>query len=95
MNLIFVTGNENKLREAKQILNDFEIENHKVDLPELQGERDVVIKEKAKIAAEKLGKPCFVDDTSLCFTALEDLPGVLLLYRFRCIPSVGRTPAHW
>ena len=24
-------------------------------------------KNKARIAAEKIGKPCFVDDTALCF----------------------------
>lgn len=74
--LIFVTGNKDKLEEAEKILDNFEVENVKLDLPELQGHRDVVIKEKVKLACEKLGKACFVDDTSLCFNALNDLPGV-------------------
>jgi inosine triphosphate pyrophosphatase len=76
--IIFVTGNQGKLKEARQILSDFEVENIKLDLPEFQGDRDKVIKEKAKMASQKLGKSCFVDDTSLCFTALNDLPGVYI-----------------
>jgi inosine triphosphate pyrophosphatase len=76
--IYFVTGNENKLMEARQILTDFEIENVELDLPELQGEREEVILEKAKLAAKQLGKPCFVDDTSLCFNALNGLPGVYI-----------------
>jgi inosine triphosphate pyrophosphatase len=76
--IYFVTGNENKLKEARQILSHFDIENVELDLPELQGEREEVILEKARLAAKQLGKTCFVDDTSLCFNALKGLPGVYI-----------------
>jgi inosine/xanthosine triphosphate pyrophosphatase family protein len=36
MQLIFVTGNENKLNEAKALLKNFNITNEKVDLIEIQ-----------------------------------------------------------
>lgn len=85
--ITFVTGNLEKLTEAKEILNDFEIENIKIDLPELQGERNAVIKEKAKIACQKIGKPCFVDDTSLCFNSLKGLPGI---YVKHFLDNIGR-----
>ncbi|MGM5484157.1 MAG: RdgB/HAM1 family non-canonical purine NTP pyrophosphatase [Nanobdellota archaeon] len=71
--MIFITGNEHKLREAQQILG--EIENVKIDLPELQGDVEEIVKEKAKIACEKIKKPVFVDDTSLCFNAFNGMPG--------------------
>ena len=75
MKLYFVTGNKEKLREAKEILQGFDIEQIDLDLPELQGEPDEIVKEKAKLACEKAGKPVFVEDTSLCFNALKGLPG--------------------
>lgn len=41
----------------------------------MQGTPEEIVKEKAKAAAELIKKPCFVEDISLCFTALNDLPG--------------------
>ncbi len=87
MKLIFVTGNESKLAEARQILLDHEVINRRIDLPELQGERDEVVLEKARLAADAVGEACFVDDTSLCFSALEDLPGVYIKH---FISKLGR-----
>lgn len=75
MKLIFVTGNKGKLEEAQSILQDFIIENKDLDIPELQGSREEIINHKAKTAAKELGEPCFVEDTSLCFNALNELPG--------------------
>jgi len=75
MTLYFVTGNKEKFREVKEILQGFDIEQIDIDLPELQGEPDEIVKEKAKLACEKMGKPVFVEDTSLCFNALKGLPG--------------------
>jgi inosine triphosphate pyrophosphatase len=76
MTLYFVTGNKEKFIEVKGILQGFEIKQLDIDLPELQGEPEVVVKEKAKLACEKTGKTIFVEDTSLCFNALNGLPGV-------------------
>ncbi|KAG9391639.1 Inosine triphosphate pyrophosphatase-like [Carpediemonas membranifera] len=76
--LTFVTGNKNKLAEVKAMLGKvegIEIENHDVDLPELQGEPEDICREKTRLAAESIKGPTIVEDTSLCFNALHGLPG--------------------
>ena len=73
--IVFVTSNINKLREAAEILKNFKVINKKVNVPEFQGEPDFVLMNKAKYAAKKLKEPCFVDDTSLMFDAWNGLPG--------------------
>jgi len=78
--IYFVTGNKDKLREVKEILNihGIEILQAEIDLPEFQGSYEEVSIAKAKMAYDKLKKPLFVDDTSLSFTALNGLPGVYI-----------------
>nr|AAM93951.1 inosine triphosphatase [Griffithsia japonica] len=78
----FVTGNKNKLREVSQILNadssqtPFTITSQKVDLPELQGDPDDIVREKCRIAVgERSRALTLVEDTCLCFNALKGLPG--------------------
>ncbi|KAL3920617.1 MAG: hypothetical protein SGILL_003173 [Bacillariaceae sp.] len=78
--ITFVTGNKKKLEEIKRILTTgaeipFEITNQKLDLPELQGDPVEIAKEKCKLAAQKVNGPVFTEDTSLCFIALNGLPG--------------------
>jgi len=80
--ITFVTGNKKKLEEAKQILAGafegkapFELTNQKIDLPELQGDPIEIAKEKCKLAAQKVNGAVFTEDTSLCFNALNGLPG--------------------
>ena len=75
--LVFVTGNRMKFDEDKAILSEhgIELEHVSMDLPEIQADPPEIAKHKARIAAEKIGKPCFVDDTALCFNALNGLPG--------------------
>ncbi|MBN2052738.1 RdgB/HAM1 family non-canonical purine NTP pyrophosphatase [Candidatus Woesearchaeota archaeon] len=75
MKLYFVTGNKEKFREVRDILKGFDVEQLEIDLPELQGEPDEIVKEKVRLAAEKTSKAVFVEDTSLCFNALNGLPG--------------------
>jgi ribokinase/non-canonical purine NTP pyrophosphatase (RdgB/HAM1 family) len=78
--LTFVTGNKKKLEEVKQIMystNDlpFDMTNMKIDLPELQGEPLEIAAEKCRVAALAVNGPCLTEDTSLCFTALNGMPG--------------------
>src|SRR3990172_10634819 len=74
--LYFVTGKKNKLAEVQKIIGDsIKIEAITMDLPELQGTPEQITMEKCKIAYQLLQKPCIIDDTSLCFNALRDLPG--------------------
>lgn len=76
--ITFVTGNRNKLAEVAAILGadfPFELRNQAVDLPELQGEPADIAREKCQLAAARVGGPVLVEDTSLCFNALNGLPG--------------------
>ncbi|MBN2112489.1 RdgB/HAM1 family non-canonical purine NTP pyrophosphatase [Candidatus Woesearchaeota archaeon] len=77
MKIAFVTGNREKFEEDKAILseNGIECEHINLDCPEIQADPQEIAKHKAKYAAEKIGKACFVDDTALCFNALNGLPG--------------------
>ena len=85
--LVFITSNPNKLAEAKSILKDFQIDSVVLDIPEFQGDAEFVVKEKARLAAKKLGMACFVDDTALCFDALNGLPGI---YIKEFLEKIGR-----
>lgn len=78
--LYMITGNLNKLKEARAILQNSvpKLEHKKIDLPELQGESTVAIsQDKCRQASEGagVGVPVLVEDTSLCFHALNNLPG--------------------
>jgi inosine triphosphate pyrophosphatase len=88
--ITFVTGNMKKLEELKAILGDsFQLDNAKIDLPELQGEPDEVAIEKAKLAAKEINGAVLIEDTSLCFNALGGLPGVYIKWFFEKIGNEG------
>lgn len=83
--ITFVTGNEKKLEEVKKILSSgkkdlpFSINSRNIDLPELQGRDAVeVAKEKCKLAVKDIQGPVFIEDTSLCFNALNGMPGIYI-----------------
>lgn len=72
----FVTGNPKKLEEVRAILGQsIPFQSLKLDLPELQGEPEDISKEKARMAAKEVKGPVLVEDTCLCFNALNGLPG--------------------
>jgi inosine triphosphate pyrophosphatase len=90
--ITFVTGNMKKLEELKAILGNgfpFELDNAKIDLPELQGEPEEVAIEKAKLAAKEINGPILIEDTSLCFNALGGLPGVYIKWFFEKVGNEG------
>lgn len=76
----FITGNANKLREVKAILEPagVVVRSEAVDLPELQGTVEAVTLEKCRVAADRVRGPVLVEDTCLCFNALGGLPGVYI-----------------
>jgi inosine triphosphate pyrophosphatase len=70
-----------RLEEVKAIFgteSPFTLVNQSIDLPELQGEPEDVAKEKCKLASQQINGPVMVEDTSLCFNALNGLPGVYI-----------------
>lgn len=87
--IFFVTGNKNKLLEAKNILNK-EIESINIDLKEIQSV-DVreVIENKVKEAYDKVKKPVLVEDTALEFESLNGLPGALIKWFLDKIGNEG------
>jgi XTP/dITP diphosphohydrolase len=90
-----VTGNQNKLKEVQQILaaggrsSHYHIEARDIDLPELQGTPEEVASEKCKLAAAQVSGPVMVEDTSLCFNALNGLPGVYIKWFLGSIGHAG------
>jgi inosine triphosphate pyrophosphatase len=58
-----------------QHLARFQLKSVALDLPELQGKPEEVAREKARSAARLVEGPVLVEDTSLCFRALNGLPG--------------------
>lgn len=77
--IIFVTGNEKKLKEFVDILGTSfprQIVSKIVDLPELQGDIEYIAVKKCKEAARIVQGPVIIEDSSLCFLALKGLPGM-------------------
>ena len=92
----FVSGNKNKLRELNELFNknfkDIEIKQLDIDLPELQGNPEDIVRAKLKLALEKSKKlegPVLVEDTSLCFNAYGGLPGPYIKYFLKAIKQEG------
>jgi len=77
---IFLTGNKNKLAEAREIL-PFDFDNKNIDLDEIQSiDGRKVIGHKLDEAYSKLKRPVFVDDSALHIDSMNGFPGAL--YKF-------------
>lgn len=76
--LVFVTSSEHKHREAQAILG-VPIERIAFDVVEPQG-LDVleIVRTKARMAFDRVGRPVLVEDTSLELSALGGFPGPLI-----------------
>lgn len=91
--ITFVTSNENKLREARAIL-EVELERVDVDLDEIQ-EMDLtkIIEHKVRQAYGELKKPVIVEDVGLYVSAWNGFPGPFVKWMaktigFENIPSL-------
>lgn len=58
-------------------------------VPEYQGEPEDITKAKAKLAAQSINGPVLVEDVSLCFNALQGLPGPYIKWFFARIGNDG------
>jgi inosine triphosphate pyrophosphatase len=91
----FISSNTHKYEELNQIfqkeLPDIEIKQIKIDLPELQGYPEEIVKEKLKYAlnTKAKGNPILVEDTSLCFNSYGGLPGAYIKYFLNNIKPQG------
>ncbi|KAM4055971.1 ham1 family protein [Hirsutella rhossiliensis] len=86
----FVTGNANKLREVKAILEPaIRVQSTAFDLEEIQGTIHEVTEYKCRKAADLVNGPVLVEDTALCFHALGDLPGPYIKWFLSAIGHDG------
>jgi len=87
--IYFATTNENKLREAREILKVV-VEGVKLQIDEVQTlNPEEAAEKKAQAAYKAYGKPVLVEDTSLFFDALNGLPGVLVDYFMDSLGNEG------
>ena len=76
--IVFITGNKNKLREAQEIL-EAPIINESLDLPEIQAINvEEVLRDKAKRAFEIIQKPLIVEDSGFHINSWNEFPGALI-----------------
>ncbi|KAK4453613.1 inosine triphosphate pyrophosphatase [Podospora aff. communis PSN243] len=86
----FITGNANKLSEVKAILEPaIQVESKKLDLLEIQGTLEEVTLDKCRRAADLVQGPVLVEDTCLCFNALNGLPGPYIKWFLESIGHDG------
>jgi inosine triphosphate pyrophosphatase len=75
MRPIFISGNQNKIDYLSKTLG-FTLDHQKIDLDEIQSaDPKIVIEHKVRQAYKLVKRPVLVEDTSLSFIALNNLPG--------------------
>ncbi|KAK4531747.1 hypothetical protein CCYA_CCYA09G2604 [Cyanidiococcus yangmingshanensis] len=92
--ITFVTSNAKKLAELNAILRDLTgfqppLNARNIDLPEIQGDPALIVREKCRYAAQIVQGPTLVEDTQLCFHAFGGLPGPYVKYFLQNLGSAG------
>jgi len=88
MTIYFITGNENKFREAKKIMP--ELVQLSIDLPEIQDiNSENIIKEKLKEAIKHKQGEFIVEDGSFYMDCLNGLPGPLIKWFVKALGDKG------
>ena len=86
---VLVTGNRNKLEEARRLVGH-ELQAVGLDLPEIQSlDMREVLRSKALAAHHSLQQPVIVDETGLELTALNGFPGCLVKWMLQAIGAAG------
>jgi XTP/dITP diphosphohydrolase len=90
--LLFVSSNNHKYKEAKKILDSFGInlQFFKYDLEEIQSHslKEISLK-KASDAFQKCKNPLIVEDDGLLIDSLDGFPGPYSSYVFKTIGNAG------
>ncbi len=88
--LLFATGNENKFREAREILG---IDLRRVEIGDLHEMQTLDVEEAARLKAEQAfkitGQPVMVEDSGLVFAAWNGLPGALVRWFEAAVGNEG------
>jgi len=87
--LVFVTSNLGKLREAEAVLG-VRLDHRALDLPEIQSlDLEEIVSNKAAIAFERIKRPVLVEDTSLELVGLGGFPGPLVRWLLTSVGADG------
>lgn len=92
MKIIYCTGNNFKLKLAKEILEPlgFEIEGKKLDIPEIQADSiQEVAKYSSKYASQMLNMSTLKNDSGLVIPALNNFPSAYTKYIEETITEDG------
>ena len=97
--IFFVTGNAKKEAEVNAVLSAHDIAPYRIvhvdiDLPEIQASLDEsgaleIARHKCLEASKRVGGSVIVEDTSLCFAALNGLPGPYIKWFFETLGNDG------
>jgi XTP/dITP diphosphohydrolase len=90
--IAFITTNEHKFKEVKEILKNYpiELEHLAMEYEENHDESMEEIAEKAsRMLASTLNKPVLLEDTGLFFDAFDGFPGALPKFVFRTLGYRG------
>ena len=92
----FVSGNHGKVRELSSILskflNNIELRQLNIDLPEYQGDPEYIVKEKLKEAKNRVKDIegfIMVEDSQLLMNCYKGLPGPYVKYFLKAIGTEG------
>ena len=90
--LLFVSSNTHKFKEAREILNSFgiSVEFFKLNLQEIQSNsiREIAL-QKAQDAFSKCKKSLIIEDDGLCIDSLGGFPGPYSSYVHKTIGNKG------
>ncbi|MBI3632730.1 MAG: non-canonical purine NTP pyrophosphatase [Candidatus Vogelbacteria bacterium] len=87
--MYFITGNENKFREASSILGS-DLKKIDIDLPEIQSlDPREIIEVKLREATHHFSEGIIVDDTSLILECMGQLPGPLIKWFLESMGTAG------
>jgi len=87
--LVFVTSNLDKLREAEEVLG-VSLHHHALDIEEIQSlDLEAVVRNKARSAWRRLGRPVLVEDTSLELAGAGGFPGPLVRWLLISVGPMG------
>lgn len=76
MNVVFVTANQSKHREVARLLSGLEVRSQRLDLARpITDDLVEIARSRAQEAYERLGEPCFVENTGLYFHDHDGAPG--------------------
>jgi len=91
LSIHFVTSNNNKVKEFRQILElEIKVNHIKLSYPELRSDNpQEIARNAAEMLANKLKKPVVVEDSGLFIKTLNDFPGTCSAYIHKRIGLEG------